>query len=65
MSESRHIVCPHCAVVNRVPVAKPAAEAKCGVCHKPLFEGHPAAATTATNADQTAITTGTIIGRLR
>ena len=50
MSESRHIVCPHCAVVNRVPVAKPAAEAKCGVCHKPLFEGHPAAATTASFA---------------
>jgi thioredoxin 2 len=35
-----HIVCPHCAGVNRVPAGKPAAEAKCGVCHKPLFTGH-------------------------
>jgi len=46
----RHIVCPHCAAVNRLPAAKPAAEAreaKCGVCHEPLFSGHPSPATTA------------------
>ncbi len=45
MTDARHIVCPHCGAVNRVPAARPAAEAKCGVCHKPLFAGHPAAAT--------------------
>ena len=41
------IVCPHCTGVNRVPDGKPAGEAKCGVCHAPLFSGHPAAASTA------------------
>jgi thioredoxin 2 len=33
------IVCPRCASVNRVPPDKPAGKAKCGRCHKPLFEG--------------------------
>src|SRR3546814_715527 len=42
---ARHIVCPHCTSTNRVPVDKPAAKAKCGRCHKPLFTGHPVAAT--------------------
>lgn len=37
--ESRHIVCPHCAGVNRVPGDKDAAKAKCGRCHRPLFSG--------------------------
>jgi len=37
------IVCPHCDSVNRVPAGKDPAEAKCGHCHKPLFDGHPAA----------------------
>ena len=40
------IVCPHCSGVNRIPDGKSAAEANCGVCHKPLFTGHPAAAST-------------------
>ena len=35
-----HIVCPHCDGVNRVPIGKSSAEAKCGACHKPLFTGH-------------------------
>ena len=39
-ADARHIVCPHCDSVNRVPAGKPAAEAKCGHCHKPLFTGH-------------------------
>lgn len=30
----RHIVCPHCDSVNRVPADKPVREAKCGRCHK-------------------------------
>ncbi|MBN9011397.1 MAG: thioredoxin TrxC [Rhizobiales bacterium] len=37
---SRHIVCPHCLGVNRVPEDKPAGAAKCGRCHQPLFTGH-------------------------
>lgn len=40
MSETaRHIVCPHCDSVNRIPADKPMARAKCGVCHEPLFSG--------------------------
>jgi thioredoxin 2 len=42
---SRHIVCPHCSGVNRIPPGKDAAIAKCGRCHKPLFTGHPASVT--------------------
>ncbi len=45
MEEARHIVCPHCGGVNRIPAGKDAAKAKCGHCHRPLFDGHPAAAT--------------------
>lgn len=35
-------VCPHCAAVNRLPKDKPATDGRCGQCHKPLFDGHPA-----------------------
>ena len=42
-TQARHIVCPHCDSTNRVPLDKPAAQAKCGHCHKPLFTGHPTA----------------------
>ncbi|MFN3348569.1 thioredoxin TrxC [Pseudorhodoplanes sp.] len=40
-----HIVCPHCDVVNRIPAEKPAKEAKCGRCHRALFDGQPAEVT--------------------
>ena len=51
MSEAgRHIVCPTCTAVNRVPAAKDASEAKCGKCHKPLFTGHAVPATAETFA---------------
>ena len=43
MSATKNIVCPHCAATNRVPVDKPAQQARCGGCHRPLFDGHPAA----------------------
>lgn len=36
MSDSRHVVCPHCAAVNRSPESR-LQEASCGVCHQPLF----------------------------
>jgi thioredoxin 2 len=44
MATTRHVVCPHCAATNRLPVDKPVQAARCGACHRALFEGHPAAA---------------------
>jgi len=41
MTESRHIVCPHCNAVNRVAAARLADRPQCGKCHNPLFEAHP------------------------
>ena len=41
MSESLHIVCPHCDAVNRIPAARLGEGPKCGKCHRPLFTGHP------------------------
>jgi thioredoxin 2 len=37
----RHIVCPHCNGVNRIPREKNARAAKCGRCHQPIFTGRP------------------------
>ena len=44
--QARHIVCSHCDSVNRIPLEKPAAKAKCGRCHKPLFAGRSFALST-------------------
>lgn len=44
MSETRRIVCPHCATINRTPADRPAETAKCGACHNALFSGKPTAA---------------------
>lgn len=33
------LVCPHCAALNRVADNRPASQANCGKCHKPLFSG--------------------------
>jgi len=41
MSENLHIVCPHCASVNRILPARMADRPKCGKCHQTLFDGHP------------------------
>jgi thioredoxin 2 len=38
---ARQIVCPHCTAINRVPADRPAARARCGACHAPLFTGKP------------------------
>jgi thioredoxin 2 len=38
-----HVVCPACGAVNRIPPGRPADQAKCGSCHKPLFTGAPVA----------------------
>jgi thioredoxin 2 len=41
MSDSLHIVCPHCVAVNRVPAAKLQEHPTCGKCKQPLFTAHP------------------------
>ena len=45
MTESTHVVCPHCSAVNRIPADRPASEAKCGACKANLFTGEPIALT--------------------
>jgi thioredoxin 2 len=42
-ADGTHVVCPHCTSVNRIAAGRPAVSAKCGVCHKLLFTGHPVA----------------------
>jgi thioredoxin 2 len=41
MTDTRHIVCPHCHTTNRVQVADLGKAPDCGKCHQPLFTGHP------------------------
>ena len=43
MSESLHIVCPHCHTTNRVRSDQLASAPDCGQCKKPLFTGQPVA----------------------
>jgi thioredoxin 2 len=37
----RHLVCPHCSAINRIPPDRPASQAKCGTCREKLFSGKP------------------------
>ena len=37
MTDSKHIVCPHCHTTNRVKTSDLAQAPDCGSCHKPLF----------------------------
>lgn len=41
MPDPLHIVCPHCDAVNRVPSERLGGGARCGKCHRALFEGRP------------------------
>ena len=41
MTESLHIVCPHCCAVNRLPASRLTAGGTCGKCKRVLFDGHP------------------------
>ncbi len=41
MSDSLHIVCPHCDAVNRIPMDKLGNQPNCGKCKQPLFTAHP------------------------
>ena len=43
MTESLHIVCPHCHTTNRVPTAQLGHAPDCGQCHQSLFAGAPLA----------------------
>ena len=45
MRELRHIVCPRCQAINRVPDVRLAEGPQCGQCHERLFTGHPIALT--------------------
>ena len=47
MSDSLHIVCPHCNAVNRIPAARLTDGPKCGKCHRPLFQARPIELTSA------------------
>lgn len=41
MSETLHVVCPHCAAVNRIFGQKLQNDPICGQCKQPLFAGEP------------------------
>jgi thioredoxin 2 len=41
MSDTKHVVCPSCNAINRIPEAKMVAKPSCGKCHKALFNQHP------------------------
>jgi thioredoxin 2 len=41
MTDSLHIVCPHCDAVNRIPADKMSAQPSCGKCKKALFSAQP------------------------
>lgn len=41
MTEQQHIVCPHCAAVNRVASARLQEKPVCGQCKQALFNGQP------------------------
>ncbi|MDH5649208.1 MAG: thioredoxin TrxC [Gammaproteobacteria bacterium] len=41
MSETKHIVCPHCNSTNRVPLGRLSHSPKCGNCKTLLLEGKP------------------------
>ena len=41
MTDSLHIVCPHCHTTNRVAKVDLASAPDCGSCHQALFTGKP------------------------
>jgi thioredoxin 2 len=45
---SVHVVCPSCSAINRIPRDRPATQAKCGTCCRPLFQGKPVTVDAAT-----------------
>ncbi len=43
MTESLHVVCPHCQATNRVRTDQLQSAPDCGQCKRPLFGGEPVA----------------------
>jgi len=43
MTAPLHVVCPHCDSTNRLPPERLGPAARCGACHRPLFDGAPVA----------------------
>ena len=41
MSQNLHLVCPHCAAINRLPEERLREAPNCGQCKKPIFTGQP------------------------
>lgn len=41
MTNSTHIVCPHCEGINRLPADKLSQAPNCGKCHQALFTAQP------------------------
>ena len=41
MPSSKHVVCPHCQTVNRIPADRLDQQPKCGRCKEQLFIGQP------------------------
>lgn len=41
MQPTLHVVCPHCATVNRLPADRLGETSTCGRCKAALFDGHP------------------------
>ena len=50
MSDTLHLVCPHCHAVNRIPTARLGQHPNCGQCYQALFDGHPTELTATTFA---------------
>ncbi|SFF65986.1 thioredoxin [Fontimonas thermophila] len=48
MSETLHIVCPHCDAINRVPAERLVDQPRCGRCRQGLLTGKPIELTTQT-----------------
>ena len=39
MSDLKHLACPACNAMNRIPAARLGQHPRCGKCHQPLFSG--------------------------
>jgi len=50
MTDQKHIVCPSCNAINRIPSDRLNDDPKCGECKEPLFSGEPVNLTTASFA---------------
>lgn len=41
MTDAKHLVCPHCHAINRLPANRLTDAPACGKCKQPLFTAHP------------------------